>query len=175
MLFEPGLQKEKRKEIEAILKANKSQLNSDAYHIWGLIYYMSDEDIQNKTEFALKKFKVAYEMDNDNFLACLYIAHCYHDMQILDQALTYYELVDQDKLRAFQQWRYIKLIEQIGYCHYQLGRKKIGRQKFKEVLEWHKKLPFEERNIPSEMLSCLPPNDSLALEMKNIDKDIDDE
>jgi len=104
------------------------------YQIWGLTYYNSINDKEYNLTLGLDKFQTAYEMDSSNFMACLFIAHCFHDKGNLKDALKYYELVNQEELKEFQIWRYVKLIEQIGYCNYKLGNYDLGREQFKEVL-----------------------------------------
>lgn len=59
--------------------------------------------------------------------------------------------------------------EQIGYCEYKLGNKKIGEQHFEEVLEWYKKLPSIDRVVPSELIECLPQTHWIVVEMKKIE------
>lgn len=161
-----------RTEVFNILR-NIPSPDTDDLHIWGLTHYKSTDDQEYHKRLALEKFLEAYELDSQNFLACLYIAHCYHDTEELEKALTYYELVDKEDLKEFQVWRYVKLIEQIGYCQYKLGDKELGRQKFQTVLEWYRKLPMDERAIPVEMLACLPDSDEIVIEMKQIEDYLD--
>ena len=157
-----------RFEVFNILKEVKAPDSND-FHIWGLTYYMSDDDKEYHTNLALEKFSEAYELDSSNFLACLYIAHCFHDKGELDSALKYYELVDKKDLQEFQIWRYVKLIEQIGFCNYKLGNQELGRKQFQDVLEWYRKLPMDDRVIPTEMMQCLPETDEIVIEMKEIE------
>lgn len=159
---------------EKLLKMELLQILRDVenpspqdFHIWGLIYYKSNVDKEYNTDLALEKFIKAYELDLNNFLACLYVGHCFHDKKDLLSALNYYEKVNQEELKEFQFWRYVKLIEQIGYCHYKLGRKEIGRRKFEEVLNWYKKV--EELAVPTEIIECLDESDPLVIEIKEIE------
>lgn len=159
-------------EVVNILK-ELSKPDSDDLYIWGLTYYMSDDDKAYHLNLALDKFLEAYELDVKNFMACLYIAHCYHDKEEFKNALKYYELVDKLDLKEFRIWRYVKLIEQIGFCHYKLGNPVIGRKLFKEVLEWYRILPIEDRPIPTEMLQCLSESDEIVIEIKKIESYLD--
>ncbi len=143
--------------------------DSDDLHIWGLTYYMSDDDKEHHKKLALEKLLRAYELDASNFLACLYVAHCFHDKGEFEIALEYYEQVSQERLKEFQVWRYVKLLEQIGFCNYKLGNRAVGRKQFQEVLEWYKKLPEEDFAVPAEMMECLPDNDKIVIEMKEIE------
>lgn len=154
-------------EVQNILRRVKI-LDSEDYYIWGLIYYNSDDNIEYHTNIALEKFMEAYKLDSRNFLSCLYIAHCYHDKGELEKALKFYELVNQNDLRNFQTWRYVKLIELVGYCHFKLGRKRIGIQKFEEVLGWYKKLPLEDLAMPIELIDCLSESNQITKEIRQI-------
>lgn len=167
--IEPRIKKLLQFEVFNILRGIEDYPDSNDLHIWGLTYYMADKDETYDIDLALEKFLEAYQTDSSNFMACLYIAYCYHDKVMYEEALKYYEMVDQKVLRAFQLWRYVKLIEQIGFCHYQLGRQVLGRQMFQTVLEWYRKLAPEDRVVPSEMLACLPASDEIITEMKTIE------
>lgn len=164
----PELQKMLRFDILSILN-DLETLSSEDLYIWGLTYYMSDDNKEHHTKLALEKFHRAFSIDSDHFLACLYIAHCYHDLREFKEALNYYQLVDQSKLQEFQLWRYVKLIEQIGFCHFQLGDQQMGRSLFLEVLDWYRKTPKDEvLAVPTEMLQCLPETDEIIQEMKQL-------
>ncbi|NRD24928.1 hypothetical protein HNV10_16860 [Winogradskyella litoriviva] len=156
-----------RSEIKKLL-AEYSDLDSNCYHILGLVDFESD-DWKVNIEKSIRNFKKAVELDANNVLPQLYLAHCYHDLNQLELALENYNKVDKEKLKEFQIWRYTKLIEQIGYCEYKLGNKKIGEQHFEEVLEWYKKLPEIDRVVPSELIECLPKNHRIVTEMKKIE------
>ncbi len=145
-----------------------SEKDSNCYHVLGLLDYESD-DWKENIETAIWNFKKAIELDKNNVLPQLYLAHCYHDLDQLELALENYNKVNKKKLKEFQIWRYTKLIEQIGYCEYKLGNKKIGEQHFEYVLEWYKKFPEIDRVVPRELLDCLPENHWIVNEMKKIE------
>lgn len=153
-----------------ILQSHMDDLDSDDMHIWGLVYYMSDDDKEYHKPLALEKFLSAYEMDDSNFLACLYIAHCYHDTKDYMEALKYYMLVNQDDLKDFMLWRYVKLIEQIGFCLHKLGKTKKAEDKFLQVLNWYKMIPYDSTDlaIPQEIFECLPEDDNIVIELKKL-------
>ncbi len=155
-----------RSEIKSMLK-EYSEKDSNCYHLLGLVDYESD-NWKKHIEQSIHNFKKAIELDKDNFLAQLYLAHCYQDLNQLDLALENYKKVDKKKLKKFQVWRYTKLIEQIGYCEYKLGNKKIEEKHFEEVLKWYKKLPEIDRVTPSELIECLPKKHRIVIEMKKI-------
>ncbi len=156
-----------RSEIKRMLD-EYSEKDSNCYHLRGLIDLESDE-WEIHIEESILNFKKAIELDKSNVLPQLYLAHCYHDLNQLELALENYNKVDREKLKEFRVWRYTKLIEQIGYCYYKLGKKKLGEQYFEEVLGWYKKLPEIDRVVPSELISCLPNNHWIVIEMKKIE------
>jgi tetratricopeptide (TPR) repeat protein len=160
-----------RTKIKQLL-ADYSDLDSNCYHILGLLDFESD-DWEDHIEQSICNFKKAIDLDKTNVLPQLYLAHCYHDLNQLELALEYYKKVDKEKLKAFQIWRYTKLIEQIGYCEYKLGNKQLGEQYFKEVLEWYRKLPEIDRVVPSELIECLPEEHWIVKEMKTIETYLD--
>ncbi|WP_459210043.1 hypothetical protein [Aquimarina rhabdastrellae] len=156
-----------RFEIKTMISEH-SKLDTNCYYLLGLVDYESD-DWEENIEIIIENFKKAIELDKHNFLAQLYLAHCYHDLNKLELALENYKKVDKEELKKFQVWRYTKLIEQIGYCEYKLGNKKIGENYFEEVLEWYKKLPETDRVVPTELITCLPKNHWIVTEMKKIE------
>ncbi len=147
---------------------SRNELTSQDYQILGLIDYES-EDWRNNSEKILENFKKSSELDKTNFLAQLYLAHIYHDMGNLKLALENYLKVDTKSLKEFQLWRYVKLIEQIGFCTYKLGNETAGIVFFEKVLNWYKKTPENELARPSELLECLPENHRIVIEIKKIE------
>lgn len=163
--------KEEKDELRVEIKkliADYPNKESKCYHILGLLDYESD-DWKENIEQSIENFKKAINLDNTNILARLYLAHCYHDLNLLELALENYNKVDKEGLKSFQIWRYTKLIEQIGYCEYKLGNKELGEQYFKEVLEWYRKLPEIDRVTPSQLIECLPEEHWIVKEMKTIE------
>ena len=80
--------------------------------------------------------------------------------------------VEKDKsnfMKKFQLWRYVKLIEQIGFCTYKLGNETAGIVFFEKVLNWYIKTPENELARPSELLECLPKNHRIVIEIKKIE------
>ncbi|MCK8520418.1 hypothetical protein M0D21_02500 [Aquimarina sp. D1M17] len=168
ILAEQKAKKDKlRIEIKSML-ADYNEKDSNCYHLLGLLDYESDDWKVNIKESILN-FKKAIELDVNNVFPQLYLAHCYQDLNQLDLALKNYNKVDREKLKELPTWRYIKLIEQIGYCEYKLGNEKIGEKYFQEVLEWYKKIPESDRVIPSELIDCLPKDHRIVCEMKKLE------
>ncbi|MEM6685977.1 MAG: hypothetical protein AAF617_09365 [Bacteroidota bacterium] len=167
ILAETEIEKETLRTHIKSIATTYSEKDAICYHILGLIDYESEnwkETIHN----SIANFKKSIALDADNFLAQLYLAHCYHNLEAFIQALDNYRKVDQQKLQEFQVWRYVKLLEQIGHCEYKLGNKKIGEFYFSQVLEWYKELPEIDRAIPSELMDCLPKDHWIVTEMKKI-------
>lgn len=156
-----------RFEVLNILRELDSPDSNDLY-IWGLTYYNSEDDREYNLGLGLQKFLEAYELDSQNFMPCLYIAHSYQDIGELKNALKYYELVEKEQLKEFQTWRYVKLIEQSGFCNYKLGNKELGRKQFQEVLDLYRKLPIEDLVDPVEMTHCLHETDEIIIEINKL-------
>jgi len=167
------IEKKNLLELEIVnLLTQVKKPDSEDLQIWGLTFYFSENDKASKLNLALEKFISAFELNKNNFLACLYIAHCFQDIANYEDALKYYNLVNEKKLKEFQFWRYVKLIEQIGFCHYKLGQERKGRERFEEVLSHYKTQPknkFGGLAKPSELLSCLNPADRIVQEIKEIE------
>lgn len=155
-------------EVQNILKSIEEP-DSEDFYIWGLTYYFMDNKDYYEVNLGLEKFVLAYELDSNNFLACLYIAHSFQDRKEYESALEYYTKVNQNQLKEFQLWRYVKLIEQIGYCYFKLGKKDIGRKKFEEVLSWYKKTELGVMVVPLELIECLDELDEIVQEIKKIE------
>ncbi|WMI68811.1 lipopolysaccharide assembly protein LapB [Mangrovimonas sp. YM274] len=156
-----------RKSIRGKIIA-QTKLNSTDYQLLGLIDYESD-DWRNSSEKIIENFKKATEKDKTNFLAQLYLAHIYHDVGNLELALKNYLKVDTKALKKFQLWRYVKLIEQIGFCTYKSGNKTAGIVFFEKVLKWYQKMPKNDLARPSELIECLPENHRIVIEIKKIE------
>ncbi|MBI6118315.1 tetratricopeptide repeat protein [Salegentibacter maritimus] len=156
-----------RKSIRGKIIA-QTELNSLDYQILGLIDTES-EDWKDNSENIIDNFKKAVEKDKSNFMAQLYLAHIYHDIGNLELALNNYLKVDTKALKEFRLWRYVKLIEQIGFCTYKLGNETAGIVFFEKVLNWYKQTPENELARPSELLECLPENHRIIIEIKKIE------
>jgi len=159
---------ERRKQLLIEMEAMVGDLDSpdsEDIYILGLGFYFLDENEEHNIVLASELFLKAYQLDSNNFLACLYAAHCFQDKGAFKEALVLYKKVDQKELKKFQIWRYVKLIEQIGFCYFKLGNKKNGREKFLKVLEWYKILEVNEMPFPLEMMECLDPSDAIVKEM----------
>ena len=154
-------------EIKRILQGLHAPDAEDLY-IWGLIYYnKDDEDREQNLKIAAEQFMHALDRE-EHCLGRLYLAHCYHDQKQYSKALENYLKVDEQELKDFQLWRYIKLLEQIGECYYQLGEKKTGEQYFGRVLAYYREMGSDDLATPTEILRCLPPDHPFVAEMKQL-------
>ena len=167
----------KKKKLQELavqwLEERRDGLTSDDYQIWGLLHYMSEDEKDVRIALALEKFLQAYEMDETNFWACLYIAHCYHDQEAFEKALNYYEKVDKDAIKEYQLWRFVKLIEQQGHCHFKLGNKEEAMDKFADVVQLYRALPIREvAYFPKvwEMMDCLTEKHEFVQEIQAIEE-----
>lgn len=148
---------------------SQNDLSSESYQILGLIDYES-EDWERNSSRILENFSKSVDKDETNFLAQLYLAHIYHDTGNLKLALENYLKVDAKALKKFQLWRYVKLIEQIGYCKYKLGNKAEGIKLFEKVLNCYKNSQDEFGLArPTELLECLQENHKIVVEIKKIE------
>lgn len=161
--FEIEVNKEKKKlltfEIENILKVNTEHLDAEDYFIWGLIYYFQDEDVNWNIDKAIEKFEDSLEINATYNRSILFLAHCFQDKGELIKALDRYTSVN---LMDFQSdselWRYVKTLEQIGYCYYKTGNEEKGLDYFEKSMKFYEK--EEEENLPSPIgiVKCLPEN-----------------
>ena len=168
VLAESDADKDRIRSNIKLMVADESNLDPDCHYILGLIDYESQDWRQN-IDSSINHFKAATKSDKNDFLARLYVAHCYHDLNQLELALDNYLKVDKVKLKQFQFWRYVKMIEQIGYCYYKLGDKKVGEEYFQIVLDWYRKLPEIDRVAPTELLTCLPENHRIVTEIMQVE------
>lgn len=155
-------------EIEALLKMNEEILDSEDYYLWGLIKYPDNVEYEVDLYESIEKFNQSLELDDSYFMARLYLAHCYQDLSDWETALENYLKVNQGKLRSeFPIWRYVKLVEQIGYCNFQLGNQDLALQAFEEVAGYYEKYPSDELAVPVEMSKCLPEAHDLVQVLKS--------
>jgi tetratricopeptide (TPR) repeat protein len=161
--FEMEDYKEKKKlltfEIENILKANNEDLDAEDYFIWGLIYYFQDEDVNWNIDKAIEKFKASLGINSKYNKSILFLAHCFQDKGELIKALDNYTSVNLIDFQSNSQlWRYVKILEQIGYCYYKTGNEEKGLEYFGKSMKFYEK--EEEVNLPNpvEIVKCLPEN-----------------
>lgn len=66
-------------------------------------------------------------------MPALYRAHCYHDKKDWPAAVRAYDAVDQARLleqHPSQEWRVVKLREQLAFCLAQAGQHAEAKQRF---------------------------------------------
>jgi len=139
-------------------------------HILGLVHYHTSVDIHD-IEKAHDYFLSALKKNQDYYMARLYSAHCFHDINKYGLALEEYLKVDDEKLRSeFALWRFVKLQEQIGFCYFKLGEKCKASSYFNSVLEFYRKENFDELVDPVEIYECLKPSNPIFRELKGIER-----
>lgn len=132
------------------------ELSSNDFYNWGIAHYSIDSEPRNN---AKVKFLRALQIDEDNYLAELYLSHCYHDEKNYKEALKgYLKVADTNKIdELLYIWRAAKLYEQIGYCYFKLGKEKKAIEYFKVVVdEYFKKHDVDKFVKPTDMLECIP-------------------
>lgn len=157
-----------RYEIRTIID-NVDSPDAQDLHILGLVHYHTSDDnidIAKSHEF----FQAALEVDSKYNMARLYSAHCYHDRGELTKALEDYLAVDSTELQSeFAIWRYVKLQEQIGYCHHKLGELNLAESYFGNVLSFYESEPYDELVDPVEIYECLDESDKIYQDLKAIE------
>ncbi len=106
--------------------------DSQIAYVLGFVDYFHpsrDDDDEKHLSSAIEWFQRALEWDTENFMARLYLAHCFHDREDWLRAIAEYEKVDLEKLaqeRAI--WRSVKCREQLAHCYAHAGNhdKAIG-------------------------------------------------
>lgn len=163
---------EKRRLRDEIKSVVDEQADSDAqdWHMLGLTWYETAQDLVD-INFAHLYFLEALERDDHYNIARLYSAHCYHDKKVYDAALEDYLKVDEDALRdEFALWRLVKMLEQIGFCCYQLGNKAEAGRYFKRVLAYYQKENYDDLVDAVEVYECLAATDPVYVNLKEIEK-----
>ena len=155
-------------EIKAIVEGLASPDAQDL-HILGLVHYDTSKNIHEIIE-AHKYFLDALEEDENYYMARLFSAHCFHDKNEYSEALAKYLKVDAVNLREeFPLWRFVKLQEQIGFCYSKLGQYDLSIKYFNDVLDFYRKVDFEELVDPVEIFECLEPSEPVYRELKEIE------
>jgi len=100
-ITENHIEKERlRNEIKSELNS-QDELNSKGNYILGLVDYNYD-DWKEYRKSIIENFKTALKKDKSNFLAQLYLAHIYQDLEELELALENYLKVDTVNLKVFK-------------------------------------------------------------------------
>ncbi len=126
-----------RKALETAKKIDPE----DSFTAYLMGHYYNDnfsKDDHEMTQEALGWFTRAVELDNENELAKLHCAHCFHDLQQWTQAIAAYEAVNQTKMleeNQYARWRVLKLKEQIAYCYAQAGQHKEAITQFNHFID----------------------------------------
>ena len=160
---------EKAKKLgSAVQKYISSIAEPDAedHYLWGLSIYSLNQENVLKNSHPL--FLKALELDSNYYLARLYSAHCYHDKGEYKKALTEYLKVDQNLLKKEMPiWRWVKLIEQIGYCYIKLGNIPQAESYFESVIDSYLTIEKDSLVPIREAYECLAPDHPLVLRLKD--------
>lgn len=156
-------------EIKAIIDGVDEPDAQDS-HILGLTYYFTQKDELDLNK-AHELFIEAIERDQNYHIARLYSAHCYQDKSLYQEALENYLLVDGEFIKQeYALWRYVKLLEQIGYCYYKMDNITTGRLYFIDVLKQYQTYEFDELIFPMEVFQCLDEDDEIVLKLNEIEE-----
>jgi tetratricopeptide (TPR) repeat protein len=145
-------------------------LDAEDYYLWGLsIYILNQEDV---LENSHPKFLKALEVDESYYLARLYSAHCYHDKGEYSNALSEYLKVDQELLKEEMPiWRWVKLMEQIGFCYAKTGRLKTAETWFERVIDAYQTIEKDELVPVQEAYECLPADHDIVAKLKKAENE----
>jgi len=152
---------------ESLQKYFRSVDEPDAedYYLWGLSIYTLNQE--NVLENSHPLFGKALEIDKAYYLARLYSAHCYHDKGEYKEALSEYLKVDQDLLKKEMPiWRWVKLLEQIGFCYAKLGQLSEAELYFEKVVNLYLTADKDELVQVQEAYECLPPEHPFVSKLK---------
>ncbi|GEM_PF-1247660 len=143
--------------------------DSEDYYMWGLSIYALNQE--NVLEESHPFFLRALECDPNEYLARLYSAHCYHDKGDFSNALKEYLLVDQKSLKTEMPiWRYVKLLEQIGFCYTKEGNLEVAEEYFGKVEQAYLNAEPDELVPIQEAFECLDPDNLIVSRLAHAEK-----
>jgi tetratricopeptide (TPR) repeat protein len=152
--------------------------SSQIAYTLGLIYYdhpTRDEDRKTHLSKAITWFRQALELDADNVMAQLYLAHSYHDLAFhyseqdhWELAIEAYENVEQDRLiRNWPQWRAFKCREQLAACYAWSGNQKKAERLFSAFLDEIEALELDEFGMHDAVVNIDELVDTLTRKLDN--------
>jgi hypothetical protein len=109
-----------------------------AHYVAGMLEYSFDH---GSTNVALGWFEKAILLDPGFAWACLYRAHCLHDLGRWGDAVKAYSDVDPAFFVGHHAWRYDLLREQRAYCLLQAGDRERALVEFLAILGRYEKQP----------------------------------
>ena len=137
--------------LENILQSGNSQNGTLNYLIGYSWYNLSDTD-ETRTSNTEKYLLKAYELDNKNMYAPLYLLHHYYDIKKYREALALSKSIDLNFfLRKNQLWRKLKAIELILCCKFRLNANNIDDTEISTFMSLLKSTPEEDQPIPYEI------------------------
>lgn len=149
----------------ADLLSTIEQLDAEDYYLWGLsVYFLNQENVLEKSHALFHKALVE---DKNYYLARLYSAHCFHDKGEYENALSEYLRVDQDLLKSEMPiWRWVKLLEQIGFCYVMLQKMELATPYFEKVIQLYLSTEKDTLVNIQEAYECLAIEDPLRVSLK---------
>lgn len=145
-------------------------LDAEDFYLWGLsIYSLNQEGVLEQSH---PLFKRALGEDKDYYLARLYSAHCYHDKGEYKNALSEYLKVEQDLLKSEMPiWRWVKLLEQIGFCYTRLKKIELAEPYFEKVIREYISTEKGELVPIQEAYECLSSEHPLWVKLKEAENE----
>lgn len=149
--------------------------NAEDHYTIGLFHYEGYDEktskglLNERTIKALSFFQNSLESDPNYYMSNYYLGHCYQDLRQYKKAIEYYLKVNQNKLKAdFPIWRFVLLLELIGFCYWKTDQKDIGMEYFKKTSSEYLMLQdyCELFPVGDLIVDCLTEVHSLVIEMK---------
>jgi len=167
-----GCQKDEEKsraeKIQSFIKA-LDYSDAEDFYLWGLSVY--SESSQDSLDDSHKLFLKSLGSEEDYYLARLYSAHCFHDKGNYLEALAEYLKVDQERLKQEMPiWRWVKLLEQIGFCYVKIGRLNEAVPYFESVIKSYLSYKDNELVPVQEAYECLPKDHLLVRRLKEAEE-----
>jgi tetratricopeptide (TPR) repeat protein len=143
-----------REELQFYLRGRAN--DAEANYIAGLVMYYSfclHEEYGHETVGYLQK---AVDLEPEHQFARLFLGHYYFDIGAYEQALDYFESVDEEYFLSIgQQWRVLKLHELVLCCKLTLGSPAITLSSFELLVQEFVTVDEVQVPLPLELVSTL--------------------
>lgn len=135
------------RDVERLVRASDDSLrramalrpdDAELHYLAGYHMYMHRT---GTTEEALTQFDRAIELDGSHGFARLYRAHCLHDLERFEEAVTAYDEVPKNAFQGLISWRIDLLVEQRAQCRAKAGDLNGARTDFERVLARYEQEP----------------------------------
>ncbi len=145
---------------------NISTPGAEDYYLWGLSIYSLNQN--NVLENSHPYFIKSLEKDDEYYLARLYSAHCFHDKGEYANALEEYLMVDQCLLKQeIPIWRWVKLLEQIGFCYAMQDRFHEAEEYFEKVINAYSTMEKNSLVPAQEAYECLESSHNMVSRLRS--------